>query len=248
MTSDVCILAIDDQPDQLKALKLILEGVGYYVIIAPSAVEALRVLETQRVDLILADIAMPHMNGYQLFEQVRKQSRWATIPFLFLTARALDSDIRYGKALGVDDYLTKPIQPEDLLAAIEGKLRRRQHLTEAAQPASELADTTRIKVGNLEIDSARHQVWLNGQLVHLSVREFALLEYLVRQAGHVVTTGDLLRITHGLTVSDDGEARELLRPLVRSIRQKFGYGAGESGFIETVRSLGYRFIDPVGYQ
>lgn len=247
MTDTTCILAVDDQQDQLKALDLILAGVGYRVLTTTSAVEALTMLETEDVHLILADIAMPHMNGYQLFEQVRKQPRWATIPFLFLTARALDSDVRFGKALGVDDYLTKPIQPEDLLAAIEGKLRRRQHLADAVFPAPPpaSADTTaRIRVGGLEIDAARHQVWLDGQPISLSVREFALLEHLVRHAGHVVPSSDLLRVTHGLTSTSDSEARELLRPLVRSLRNKLG-SSGETGNIETVRSLGYRFIEPM---
>ena len=117
------ILVVDDQPDLLENISLTLESAGHQVLTAGDGVEALAVLQSQPVDLILADIAMPRMNGYQLYERVRENVQWVAIPFLFLTARAMDSDIRYGKELGSDDYLIKPIQPEDLLAAVQGRLR-----------------------------------------------------------------------------------------------------------------------------
>lgn len=246
MIPTACLLVVDDQLDHLHAMQFILEGMGYQVLLCTSATEALQVLQTHSADLILADIAMPHVNGYQLLETVRKQPQWATIPFIFLTARALDSDIRYGKTLGVDDYLTKPIQPEDLLAAIEGKLRRRQQLVQSMgiPDAQTIAPSSVMTIGTLQIDPDRHQVWQDGQLLALSVREFALLEYLARHAGHVVETCDLLHITHSLRTNDAAEARELLRPLVRSVRRKLGYATGVPGCIETVRGLGYRLVEP----
>ena len=128
METVASILVVDDQLDILDNIGLALEAEGYRVLTATDGVEALDVLQSQPVDLILADIAMPRMNGYQLCERVWKNPQWVAIPFVFLTARALDSDIRYGKALGVDDYLTKPIQPEDLLAAVRGRLRRIIHV------------------------------------------------------------------------------------------------------------------------
>jgi DNA-binding response OmpR family regulator len=126
------ILVVDDQADLLENIELALEAFGYRVMTAHDGIEALEVLKSQPVDLILADIAMPRMNGYQLYERVRDKMQWVTIPFVFLTARALDSDVRYGKELGADDYLTKPIQPEDLLAAVQGKLRRTEQLAQVA--------------------------------------------------------------------------------------------------------------------
>ena len=125
------ILVVDDQPVLLENIRLALESTGNRVWTAEDGIEALAILRKERMDLILADIAMPRMNGYQLYERVRGNPRWVTIPFIFLTARALDSDIRYGKEMGVDDYLTKPIQPEDLLAAVHGKLRRARQLARA---------------------------------------------------------------------------------------------------------------------
>ena len=124
------ILIVDDQPEIVDNVALILDAEGYQALTANDGIEALHVLERQPVDLILADIAMPRLNGYQLYERVRQNPDWIAIPFMFLTARTLDSDIRYGKELGVDDYLTKPIQPEDLLSAVQGKLRRAQQLAQ----------------------------------------------------------------------------------------------------------------------
>src|SRR5215217_9197058 len=95
------ILVADDQPELQAMLSLTLESAGFQVLRAGDGLEALAILQTHTVDLILADIAMPRMNGYQLYQRVREHAHWLAIPFLFLTARSLDSDIRYGKELGV---------------------------------------------------------------------------------------------------------------------------------------------------
>ena len=131
MKTNISILVVDDEPNFLDNIRLALEAEGYRVLSAGNGVEALAVLHSQLVNLILADIAMPDMNGYQLYERVRERPQWLTIPFVFLTARKLDSDIRYGKELGVDGYLTKPIRAADLLAVVRGKLRRAQQLVQS---------------------------------------------------------------------------------------------------------------------
>jgi len=235
------ILVVDDQPDLLDSLALTLEAAGYEAMTASDGLEALTLLQSHTVDLILADIAMPQMNGYQLYERVRANPLWITIPFLFLTARTLDSDIRYGKELGVDDYLTKPIQPEDLLAVVRGKLRRAQQITQpTAQALSQSDDVSgMLTAGELQIDPGQHRVWNNGQPVKLSAREFTLLEYLTRHVNRLVSLQELIRATHDLD-TDHAEAGSLLRPLVRSLRRKLGYETGEMGCIENVRGIGYR--------
>ncbi len=245
MDMDASILVVDDQTLLLEGLRLTLEAAGYRVLTASDGVEALSVLESQPVDLILADIAMPRMNGYQLHECVVQNPQWVTIPFLFLTARALDSDVRYGKALGVDDYLIKPIESDDLVAAVRGKLRRAGQLAlSAAQPPPSLAAQPNVlALGRLRVDTAQHRVWLNERRVRLSAREFKLLEYLARRVESVVPLQELTQVTHGLK-TDRAEAGALLRPLVRSLRRKLGYPAGEMGCIESVRSVGYQLIPP----
>lgn len=240
------ILVADDQPQLQAMISLTLESAGFQVLESGDGLEALAVLQAQAVDLILADIAMPRMNGYQLHQRVRENPSWLAIPFIFLTARALDSDIRYGKELGVDDYLTKPIEPEDLLAAVQGRLRRASQLANLmAQPvALTPANQRSIEVGRLRIDLGQHRVWLDAQLIDLSAREFTLLEYLARRADIMVSPQELIRVTHGLG-TDDVEAGSLLRPMIRSLRRKLGYAVGEMGCIENVRGVGYRLVAPL---
>jgi DNA-binding response OmpR family regulator len=243
MPTMTTILVADDQPELQAMLCLTLESAGFQVLCTGDGLEALAILQAQAVDLILADIAMPRMNGYQLYQRVRETPRWLAIPFIFLTARSLDSDIRYGKELGADDYLTKPIEPEDLLAAVQGRLRRASQLAHLlVQPAAP-ADQRSIAVGRLRIDSSQHRAWLDDRLLDLSAREFTLLEYLARRADTMIALQELIRVTHGLE-TDDVEAGSLLRPMIRSLRRKLGYAVGEMGCIENVRGVGYRLIAP----
>jgi DNA-binding response OmpR family regulator len=245
MPTMTTILVADDQPDLRAMISMTLECAGFEVLRAGDGLEALAILQAQPVDLILADIAMPRVNGYQLYQRVRETPCWLAIPFIFLTARSLDSDIRYGKELGVDDYLTKPIEPEDLLAAVQGRLRRASQLAQLmAQPATPTPeDQCSIAVGRLQIDPGKYRAWLHDQLLDLSAREFTLLEYLARRADTMISPQELIRVTHGLE-TDDLQAGSLLRPMIRSLRRKLGYAVGEMGCIENVRGVGYRLIAP----
>jgi two-component system OmpR family response regulator len=245
MSTPATILVVEDQPTMVATLRIALEMSGYRVLSAADGLEALDVLESEAVDLILADVAMPRMNGYQLYERVCQNPQWVAIPFIFVTARALDSDIRYGKELGVDDYLTKPIHLEDLRAAVQGRLRRARQLAQwAARPtAPEGGEPDLLVIGNLRLDPAQRRAWMGEKLLHLSAREFNLLEYMARQAGRVVPLTDLCRATHELE-TEQAEAGSLLYPLVRTLRRKLGYGIGEMGCIESVRGVGYRLVTP----
>ncbi len=243
VVADATVLIVDDQRDLVESIGTALESAGYHVLSAGDGLTALDLLERTHVDLILADIAMPRMNGYQFYERVRENSRWTAIPFLFLTARTMDSDVRYGKELGVDDYLTKPIQPEDLLASVNGKLRRARQLAGITRPAEAPAqDDAFVQVGRLKIEKGQHRVWMNAEPIKLSAKEFALLEYLGRSSGKVVSAQELIKLTHGLN-TDYVEAGTLLRPLIRTLRRKMGYRVGEMGCIENVRGVGYRLVD-----
>ncbi len=123
------ILVIEDDPILLEGVHDILDLAGYHVLAANNGLEALQVLEGQeRPDLILSDIMMPRMNGYSFYEAVRAHPEWVAIPFIFLTARGEKADVRLGKQLGVDDYIVKPFEAEDLLVAIAAKLRRTAEL------------------------------------------------------------------------------------------------------------------------
>ncbi len=244
------ILVVDDEPDLVENIKLPLEMEGYQVIVAYNGLEALNVLESNPVDLILTDIAMPDMNGYQLYEQVCKNPKWAIIPFIFLTARSMDSDIRYGKELGVDDYITKPIRVNDLLAIVRGKLRRAQHLIEsmaqvmaASGTSTNTEDSRFLEAGQLRVDTEQHRVWVDETEIKLSAKEFLLLEYLANQRGKIASPQELIQVTHQFE-TDHIEAGTLLRPLILSIRRKLGSAVGDMGLIENVRGVGYRLVVP----
>lgn len=239
------ILVVDDEPNLREGLRLTLQKAGYDVFTAADGVEALTVLQSHRVELILADIAMPRMNGYQLYDRVRGNAEWVAIPFIFLTARAMDSDIRYGKELGADDYLTKPVEPADMLAAIQGKLLRARQMADRTVRAAEPPGLgpRALVVGKLQIDPGQHRVIMGERQIELSAREFVLLEHLARRVNQVVSPQELIRITHGLD-TDRVEAGALLRPLIRSVRRKLGYPVGDRGCIENVRGVGYRLVPP----
>lgn len=259
MCSNATILIVDDQLELLENIRLALETSDYQVRKASDGFGAIEQLAAHPIDLILADIAMPHMNGYHLLDRVRSHDSWVHIPFLFLTARVLDSDVRYGKELGVDDYLTKPISPEDLVSAIRGQLRRARQLAQAndsnpVPPAPSVPSTSwttpnnirqpdLLTLGRLQIDSGQYRVWLDDDLRSLSAREFMLLEYLAHRLKQVVPAQELIKVSHNLNVTPD-QAGSRLRPLIRTIRRKLGYGPGDMGCIENVRGVGYRLIPP----
>lgn len=247
MDQETQILVVDDHPAVLENVAMTLETAGYRALTAVDGAAALSLLEAEPVHLILADISMPGMNGYQLLERVRRNPEWVPIPFVFLTARTMDSDIRYGKELGADDYLTKPIQPEDLLASVQGKLRRARQLRElVGQPEySEPLDEHELVCGPIRIMIPQHRVWMHDKPVHLSAREFVVLSHLAHRQGCVVSLNELIKLTHELE-TDHVEAGTLLRPVIRSLRRKLGYPVGDMGCIETVRGVGYRLVVPQG--
>lgn len=246
MDQEAQILVVDDHPAVLENLAMTLEAAGYRALTALDGTAALQLMEAEQVNLILADISMPGMNGYQLLERVRRNPQWVLIPFVFLTARTLNSDVRYGKELGADDYLTKPIQPEDLLASVQGKLRRAQQLRELVSQ-SEIPEPSEEQVlvcGPIRIMLPQHRVLMHGKPVNLSAREFQVLSYLAHRPGFVASVSELVKVTHGLA-ADHVEAGTLLRPLIRSLRRKLGYPVGDMGCIETVRGVGYRLVAAV---
>ena len=245
MQSPTSILVVDDEPDLVENISLPLEIEGFQVYTAPDGLQALQVLKAHTVSLILADIAMPNMNGYQLYEKVRENPKWITIPFIFLSARTMDTDIHYGKELGVDDYLTKPIRGPDLLAAVRGKLRRAEQIitTMDQYNFSKGKPQKELHVGPIHIDSDQHRAWLDEEELKLSAREFVLLEELARAGGRVMSPQEIIEITHEFK-ADYIEAGNLLRPLILSLRRKLDIVSDEIGYIENVRGVGYRLIVP----
>ncbi len=143
------ILIVDDNVELINGVKFILEQEGYQVLSATNGKEALTVLERITPDLILTDIMMPEMDGYELYDRVHQDERWVQVPFIFLTAKTDKEDIRRGKEMGADDYITKPFDPEDIVTAIRGRVKRLSEVKEHA--ASQNAGFWNAKLGPIPI-------------------------------------------------------------------------------------------------
>lgn len=161
MSDGSTILLVDDELDLLENMSLTLATAGYRVVTATNGVEALATLQSEAVDLIVSDIEMPRMNGYQLYQHICEDPRWLSIPFLFLSCHTLESDIRYGKELGVDDYLAKPIRSGDLLAAVRGRLRRFRQLLQSEQEKGWQTRPQQEPDYSSDLDYRMSQIWLD---------------------------------------------------------------------------------------
>jgi DNA-binding response OmpR family regulator len=239
------VLVVDDDPVTLGYVVRVLRGSGLDTLTARDGTEALCVLESEHVDLIITDVMMPHMNGYQLHSRLLEKPEWVMIPVVFLTVRSMDSDVRYAKEMGVDAYLTKPVDPDDLRATVRGRLLRARKQQEARRrrnsgPAHRNGDWS---VGPLRINPQQYRVWLDEEPVRLSLTEFKLLACLARRSPQAVPLEELVRSTHGLE-TDYQEASSLIRPMIRSVRRKLGYPAGDMGCIASVRGVGYQLVAP----
>jgi DNA-binding response OmpR family regulator len=182
---------------------------------------------------------MPDMNGYQFYLRVRQNPAWLHIPFLFLTAKGQSEDIRYAKEMGIDDYLTKPIEAEDLVAAVRGKLHRFTQLRQAEGVESDQRPGGQYQADRLLINLDSMQVMVEGQEVKLSSTEFAILQRLILADGAAVDYEDLLGYDDDQPLGDK-DAAQLLRYHIRNLRRKLEEAGVSADLITNIRSVGYR--------
>ena len=239
------ILIVDDEPVTLTVLECLLQQHGYQILLAHDGSEALDLLRRRPIDLILADVAMPGLNGYQLCEQVKNSDdpALALTPVILLSARALASDIRYGKSLGADDYLTKPLDLVSLLAVIKGKLcaaeRLRAAFSAPTLPRPEPVISLTLGQRQLRLEPKFGQAWLDGRELALTEKELRLLTCLARRPGWVVSDVELVEATHGLKRAGKQQARrKAVRSIVAYLRRKLAGAV----CIETVRGRGYMLV------
>lgn len=219
------ILAVDDERQITRMLRMALQSSGYVVDTAANGIEALQKFEAQRPDLVITDLAMPGMDGLELTRTIR---RLAATPIIVLSVR--DADAMKINALddGADDYLTKPFSIPELQARVRAHLRR-------IPAATEIAPLT---VGDLTLDSVSHTAMLRGSEIHLTPKEFDLLLILLQNPGRVMTHKALLRSIWGPA----GESQpEYLRVLVGQLRKKLDGGSGLR-YIQSEPWIGYRLV------
>ncbi|MHB0868750.1 MAG: response regulator transcription factor [Chloroflexota bacterium] len=225
------VLVVDDEPRILRFVRAELESAGFRVLTAPEGFAALGILENEPPDLVVLDVIMPGMDGFQLLERIRERS---SLPVILLTARGSDADKVRGLDLGADDYLTKPFSPDELSARVRAVLRR----TAAASGAK--AAGPRFTVAELVVDFDRRKVVVRGKEVQMSRTEWQLLLQLALNAGKVMLHEDLLVRTWGPEYRDDVE---YLRVWVSRLRRKIEDDPSRPRYLRTVPGVGYVLAD-----
>lgn len=221
------ILIIDDELNIVELLKYNLESNGYKVIYALSGREGLNLVREKKPDLVLLDIMLPEIDGFDICKDIKKNSETEAIPIIMLTAKSEEFDKILGLELGADDYITKPFSIRELLTRMKVVLRRKDKKVE-----SEI-----INIGNLAIDLSKHEVSKSGKIIELTLKEFELLKLLVLSKGKVLTRDYLLDKVWGYEYY--GETRTV-DVHVRHLRQKIEEDDKNPRFIETVRGIGYK--------
>lgn len=226
-----CVLVVDDEPRILKFLTIRLKVSGYEVLTANNGLAALELLQAQEPDLLVLDVVMPGIDGFEVLKQARAVS---SVPVIILSAREANIDKIKGLELGADDYLAKPFNPDELVARIEA-IRRR------LAPAQDRKVIDFIPLGQIRVNLKKHVVSVNGEEVPLTRIEWLLLSELARNAGKLMLYGELLAKIWGPEYRDDVQ---ILRTWVSRLRNKIERDPGQPAIIRTVPKTGYMIDQP----
>jgi len=225
------ILLVDDERILLDTIRYNLAKAGYQVRAATDGEEALRTARQESPDLIILDVMLPKMDGFDVCRTLRGEG--SVMPILMLTARDEELDKLLGLELGADDYLTKPFSMRELLARVKALLRR----VEMIQTGRE-ATTKPLREGGLEVDLSSHRVSLQGKPLHVKPKEFDLLAFLMGNRGRAFSREQLLEKVWGYEYAGDSRTVDVH---VRWLREKVEADPSRPELIETVRGVGYRF-------
>jgi DNA-binding response OmpR family regulator len=222
------ILIVDDEPGIVRLIAMYLEREGFRTESARTGGEALQMVATNPPALVVLDIMLPDIDGWEVCREIRRTS---DVPIIMLTAREGDEDKIVGLEIGADDYVTKPFVPRELVARVKAILRR-------ARPAPAEIDGDRLDFGDLTIDTAKREVRLHGETVTLRAKEYDLLVELARRPGVVFSREKLLQDVWGYDFFGDSGTIDVH---VRRLRAKLNDDSSNPHFIETVWGVGYRF-------
>ena len=220
--SNIQILVVDDESRMRKLVKDFLQREGYSVLEAGDGMEAMDIFYEQKIDLVILDVMMPRMDGWQTCREIRRDS---TVPIIMLTARSEERDELQGFELGVDEYISKPFSPKILVARV-GALLKRIYGTDAEE---------KMEAGGIELDKAAHQVQVDGKSIDLSYKEFELLTYFLENQGIALSREKILN--NVWTYDYFGDARTI-DTHVKKLRNKLG---DKGNYIKTIWGMGYKF-------
>jgi two-component system phosphate regulon response regulator PhoB len=220
------ILVVDDEKDILELIEYNLSKNGYRVKTASSGEEALELVKENDFDLIILDLMLPGVDGFDICKIIKSDRQRANIPIVMVTAKSDEADKVAGLEIGADHYVTKPFSPRELMAIVKATLRRK--------PAKEEEEKPLIERGDLKIHIGRHEVTYKGNKIDLTHLEFRILVALAKKPGWVMTRYQIVDSTRGEGVSVTDRSIDVH---IVSLRKKLG----EADYIETVRGVGYKF-------
>ena len=227
------ILVIEDDPDIVELLRYNLERESFQVTSAGTGAEGLAELQRERPDLLILDLMLPEISGFELCRRLRQDSNLADLPVIMLTARSEEADVIAGIELGADDYIKKPFSPRELVARVGAVLRR----TGQARTLAPAPEAATLEFGDLVIDPASHRVQRAGRDLPVTHLEFKLLHYLASYPQRVFSRGHLLDRVWG---REKYITQRSVDVYVRRLRQKVDV-PGSPSLLKTVRGAGYRF-------
>jgi two-component system response regulator RegX3 len=221
------ILVVEDEETLAEAISFLLSKEGFDVAVASTGPDAIDSFDKSGADLILLDLMLPGLSGTEVCRQIRTKS---SVPIIMLTAKDSEIDKVVGLELGADDYVTKPYSSRELIARIRAVLRRGE-----IQDAG--TDETTLEVGPVRMDTDRHIITVNGEVVAIPLKEFELLEYLMRNAGRVLTRIQLIDRVWGSDYVGDTKTLDVH---IKRLRAKIEKDPANPEFIQTVRGMGYK--------
>ena len=221
------ILVVEDEDSFSDALSFMLRKEGFLVSVASTGTDAIEQFDREPADLVLLDLMLPGMSGTDVCRTIRARSR---VPIIMVTAKDSELDKVLGLELGADDYVTKPFSSRELVARIRAVLRRNSTDDVDVEPT--------VEAGPVKIDPDRHLVWVGGSQVAMPLKEFDLLEYLVRNAGRVLTRGQLIDRIWGSDYVGDTKTLDVH---IKRLRGKVEPDPSNPKHVLTVRGLGYKF-------
>lgn len=224
------ILIVEDESSFSEAISFLLGKEGFETDVAENGRAALELFKASAYDLVLLDLMIPEVSGIEVCRAIRTTSM---VPIIMLTAKDSEVDKVVGLELGADDYVTKPYSSRELVARIKAVLRR--GTTESMDADSNSAIQT---AGNIRMDVERHQVTVNGTLINLPLKEFELLEFLMRNTGRVLTRGQLIDRVWGGDYYGDTKTLDVH---IKRLRSKIEEDPANPQLIQTIRGLGYKF-------
>jgi len=221
------VLVIEDEESFRDALQFMLSREGFDVILAPNGAEGMKLFDAKNPDIVLLDLMLPEVSGTEVCKYIRTKS---STPVIMLTAKDTEIDKVVGLELGADDYVTKPFSTRELLARIKAVLRRGGEF--------EVDSIGTIELGPVRMDVERHALTVDGNAVSIPLKEFELLEFLMRNSGRVLTRGQLMDRVWGSNYVGDGKTLDVH---IKRIRSKIEPDPANPVYLTTVRGLGYRF-------